>query len=207
VASEIFDMLLTAPLQAKRDEWMWDVGERIRRLESQDPVRLSQLTNDATFTSVLLRSTQAALRANTRGKIELLKGAVAHSAAGCGIASDLQVIFVRYLDELTESHVALLSALVTQERLLGTLRAWEVLYEIVKGTTSLKLTHEEFQLLGNDLRARLLLRISERLEDFDDIYHGPELITSDEGEPGSMIRVTDIGRQFLAFVELPPEFT
>jgi hypothetical protein len=201
LAGELFSMLLKAPLETRRDNWMWDIMERIRKIEMANPQRVSELVQDPTFTSVLVQATQAAFRANRDEKVELLKNAVTQSAAGIDIDSDLQVTFVRYLDELTPSHIAVLSAMANSERNLVTLRSWESVYGVVAATMApTGIDQEAFQLFCSDLRSRLLIRASDDLDDFDDVAHGPARIAI-QGEPaGAMIRVTGIGRQFLAFV-------
>ena len=125
------------------------------------------------------------------------------SAAGIDIGSDLQVAFIRYLDELTPSHVKVLTTMLANESILDRIRSWPVLYDVIRIEASLIMTPEEFQLFCNDLRARLLIRASDRLHDFEDISHGPVLRAVEEGDDRAMIRVTDIGRKFLRFVSQP----
>jgi len=66
--SEIFGLVLVAPLESRRESWMYDIADRLHRIELSIPQRFAELPTDPTFTSVLLQATQAAYRANREEK-------------------------------------------------------------------------------------------------------------------------------------------
>lgn len=200
VAGEVFAMVLAAPLDKRREEWMQAIAERLHRLEKDDPKRFAELPSDPTFTSVLLQASQAAYRSNRQEKTRLLRNAVTQSAAGVSIESDFQVMFVRYVDEMTAGHVAVLASIAKNEKALAYVEAWEALCGAVCTDIDVTMSREQFQLLCQDLRSRLLVRISDHLKDFKDLVEGPSVLTT-EGGGRPMLRVTDIGRQFLTFVD------
>jgi hypothetical protein len=199
VLAEVFGMILVAPLERRCERWMQDVADRLKALEERDPARFSALPNDDTFTTVLLQATQASSRAHTEEKRVLLRNAVMRSAGGVDLEADLQVTFVRYLDELLPSHVALLSAVSSNERDVAYVKSWEDLYSKVASDVGGSLTRERFRLLMGDLNTRVLLRVNDLLEEFPELGQGPTILTTEESG-NAMVRVTTLGRQFLAFV-------
>src|SRR6266571_8793264 len=67
-AVELFQALVTPPLERRRDTWMREVGEAIQRLESEKKIQLDQLQKDEKFLDTLMQASGAALRTSQEEK-------------------------------------------------------------------------------------------------------------------------------------------
>jgi hypothetical protein len=124
VGAELFAMVVRAPYDRRAEEWMRDVGDRLRRLSERDEHRFRALFEDEEFASVLIAATQAATRSHRREKTTLLANGVEHSARKIDVATDLQLLFVRFVDEMTLTHVALLRMLEARGNDVASVRSY-----------------------------------------------------------------------------------
>ena len=162
---------------------------------------MNELKENDEFQSVLLQATQAAIRSHQQEKHSALRNAVVNTAKGIDVDPDLKQTFVRYVDELTPSHISLLRFFHENEQTLRRAESYETIlsqFEAQRGRVR-SLDRDEFKLLCEDLKARLLLRIGARVADFDDIYD-PVIIDSGGAEDLPWARVTGIAKQFLRFI-------
>ena len=193
-------MVWAPPFERRSRAWLSRIEERLRAIESREPERFKLLSQDDTFASVLISATQAAFRARHEEKLQLLGAAVEQSASGTQISADLQVLFVRFIDELTVSHVRLLRCLAEHPEELRTASSYETLRTLFTQSTQAAPTPEEFLLMCNDLTARVLLRISSSVQEFRDVLEVDYVITEGSSDD-PLVRVTDLGRTFLSFVD------
>lgn len=205
LAAELFG-LIAPPLERRRDEWMKLVIEALRRLEEEQPERFRQLALSDLFASVCLQAAQAAMRAESEQKRVMLAAAVVNAARGTNFDADLQTTFVRYLDELTSSHIVLLSTLAENEVEVQRAGGYPQLLALFRQASASKCDEERFLLLCGDLNTRLLLRLSPYLETFKDLAETPVMAAEGPNEePPLLARVTHIGHLFLAFVATDSE--
>lgn len=104
--SEAADYLLTASLTRRREAWANSVSSRLEAIENL----MDALKDDGIFTSTLVEATLAAMKTHQQEKLDLLANAVANSAT-TSLEEDLALTFVRYVSELTPSHIEVLKKL------------------------------------------------------------------------------------------------
>ena len=201
VGAELFAMIVRAPYDRRAKEWMRHVGDRLRLLSERDEHRFRALFEDEEFASVLIAATQAATRSHRREKTKLLANGVEQSARKIDVSTDLQLLFVRFVDEMTLTHVALLRMLETRGIDVASVKSYLALYDMFTADTRATCTTEEFQLFCNDLGARVLARFSASLDEFPGVAESDAIVTEDSGR-GTMVLVSDLGRSFLKFVGL-----
>jgi hypothetical protein len=199
-AGELLQLLLSPPLEKRRNAWMKEVGRTLQELEKNRGIKLEELQTNEAFVTAVLQATQTALRNHQREKIEALRNAVINSASGINIEEDLQLQFIRYVEELAPSHFALLKFLADHEQRLASIKTYEELYQQFVPQSLQDVSREEFMLLCADLSGHVLLRISPSVKEFEGVHQSTVLITSAPRHKGPMLMVTGIGRQFLAFV-------
>jgi hypothetical protein len=133
----------------------------------------------------------------------MLRDAVITSAREASIAADLQLQFVRFLDELTPTHVELLRFLSAREAEAGNLRSYEALLSAYNAECSSPASKDYFRMLMSELESRVLIRVSASMAEFADVYD-EELLTTENTSILPFLRVTDIGAQFLDMVSKDP---
>lgn len=106
-----FEALFASPIEKRKEEWLQkladvvvELGERIGELT---PERLAQ---DDVFVTVVMQSSQIALRNHQVEKLEALRNAVLNSVLST-IEEDEKFVFLRLIDQLTPVHLRTLKFL------------------------------------------------------------------------------------------------
>lgn len=201
-AVEFFSALVAPPLEHRRLLWMEEIANSLRILEENRQITLSDLQSNEIFITTLVQASEAAVRNHQHEKIQALRNAVINSAIGIDIEEDLQLVFIRFINELTPSHFSLLRFFRDNEEDFRNAKSYEVLFQAFTSHNPTSIQQEEFKLLCADLTARVLLRISSTVEDFNDVGE-PNYLTEDSNiENKPLLRVTDIGKKLLEFVSI-----
>jgi hypothetical protein len=198
-AADLFALFIPAPFERRWVEWMERCEMRFRHLATRDKELFERLRSNEEFISVFIAASQAAVRTHHAEKRGMLASAAVHAAEGAGIGVDLQLIFVRFVDELTPGHFQLLALFAEHEAVMAKLSGFEPLRQFVLTVAPSAVSSAEFKLLCNDLQSRVLVRFSEAFDDFDGLAVVNALATEDSGV-GARVAVTDLARSFLAFV-------
>ena len=107
-AAELFNTVITPPLEKRRDAWRQSVGERLQELEAREKIRLEDLQSNEAFITATARASLAAMRAHDKEKLDALKNAVVNSARHYAPSDTLQQLFIQWVDDLTVDHLRFL---------------------------------------------------------------------------------------------------
>jgi len=66
-AAELFNSIVTPPLERRRLEWMRQLGERLSRLEAEGRLKIEDLRESEPFADVVLEASHVAMRTSQRG--------------------------------------------------------------------------------------------------------------------------------------------
>lgn len=197
-ASVLLEAVIRPPLERRREKWFEEVAERLADLEQQDKnFKLALLAGDEVFQTVFLAASQAALRTHQAEKREALRNAVLNSAARNAPDEDVQLMFINFVDAFTASHLRILDLFADPPGWAA--RNNTAFREHYMGGRSTILEEAFSELAGRrsiydqwvrDLHTRGLLGVD-------------SLHTTVSG-PGMMQGVvTDLGKQFLAYISRP----
>jgi hypothetical protein len=114
-ALELFNALVTPPIERRKAEWMEAVASELQRLAQKQVFSLEALLENEQFIDTILEASQAAIRTSSSEKREALKNAVINSASPNPPEESLQKIYIRLVDELTEWHLRILALLHSPE--------------------------------------------------------------------------------------------
>jgi hypothetical protein len=196
VALELFNALVQTPLQRKTQIFMEEVAEKLL----EHGIKIAELQNNEYFKSILIETIIVAMKTHNQQKREMLKTAIIHSALGITIDDDSAVLFVRYIDELTSKHILLLRQLHLHPEPLRTIKGYEELYKLFSEEIGSPVSKDAFKFLCEDLAIRGLIRISQDIDDFVDIYEASAMLYESTNDSLPRIRVTELADDFLAFV-------
>lgn len=198
-AAEIFGAIVTPPLQKRRDKLIEDVVTGLEELRAKRPeLDWDELLKSDKFITATLHATQAALKNHQEEKLEALRNSILNAAIGTSLDEDVQLVFLRYIDELTPWHLRLLDyfqdpaawlkehGIKVPEMLFGGLTVG-----VHAAFPELKKQGELYKQLVSDLQARGLL------EGFSDGTMSPQGIFAS--------RISDFGRRFMSFIRSPIE--
>lgn len=106
-ASELFQLLVSPPLEQRRNEWMEEVGAKLQELE-KGGLDLAGLQENEQFITAVMKASSAAVRTHQREKLNALRNAIANIATGRSPDDTELDIILRFLDDLTEMHFRLI---------------------------------------------------------------------------------------------------
>lgn len=200
---EIFKAVLATPLEQRTHEWGKKVAIAIEELRTADANILPRLKSSEEFQSLLLQATWAAIRNHHREKLTALHNAVINAACGTDVSSDLQLLFVRYVDELSPVHLVVMDFFILNEREIARLESFIRLHEVFSRTTNQRIEPQFFKLVCDDLKSRSLVRISDEFGDLPGLYK-ESLLATQQPKENPRIIITDLGQAFMRFVLMNP---
>jgi hypothetical protein len=108
LATEIFGLIVTPPLEKRRAEWMNEVAEKLTELEENKTINFEDLQNNDQFIDVVLQATTLALKTSEIEKIKAFQNAVINTASGQSPDQTKSQIFLNQLDSFTTWHIKIL---------------------------------------------------------------------------------------------------
>ena len=187
------------PLEKRKERWISEVSSAIDDIERRFAVLPEQLQDDERFISFLYQSTIVALKNHQHEKIRSLRAALVSAASPNAIAEDVAFQFLRYVDELTPSHINILHCLQREILVFASLDNLQQVYENYSKLCSLQIERIAFRSFLHDLDARFLIHIG----DTEDLPEFASKASYFAIETSSMKRleVTSFGRNFLEFIK------
>lgn len=107
-AAELFDHVITPPLEKRREAWRESVGKRLRELEAREQFSIDDLQSNDAFITAATRASQAAMRSHHECKLDALRNAILNSARPGAPSDTFQQLFILWVDELTVDHLRIL---------------------------------------------------------------------------------------------------
>jgi hypothetical protein len=105
----LLETVLAPPLERRREKWFRMLGAAVEQLQQTvDGLTTEALSENDVFITVVAQATQVALRTHQDEKLNALKAAVLNSGLPNPPADDLQLMYVRFIDELSPWHIRLL---------------------------------------------------------------------------------------------------
>ncbi len=184
-AAEFLQPLVQPPLEKRRDDWMTDVSERLKKLESEG-LTFEKIQQNEKFISTLLQATQISIRTHQQEKREALKNAVLNSARPNSPDDSEQQMFLNFVDIMTEWHIRLLRFFKSPPSVPG----------LSIGSLSTVLENHNVELRGrrefyDQIWRDLYLRGFVNIEQLNGTLSGNDLIRD---------RTTQMGAKFLQFI-------
>ena len=187
----LLNYIVIPPLERRRDEWMRDVADAVRRLQDAGRVRIDDLQHDEKFIDAVLTASTAAIRVHDREKRDALRNAVLNSALPGGPEAVQQQIFLAHIDRYTGLHLTLLD-------MFNNPSGWQ---PKDRRPVSKQNARAFVWSVFPNLREELAQGV------WADLYHDGFVTTPviDNGMEGSTVapRTTPYGRSFLDFVKEP----
>jgi hypothetical protein len=198
--TELWTALFAPSIERRRQEWMEKVATATCKLE----IDLNKLQNNQSFLTIYLAATIAALKTHQEQKIQYLLNAVLNSIQNIDVKDDFQNIFIRYIDELTPSHIFFLQFLYDHREEVKNIYSYQNLYDYFQKIEPSNLKTFEFKTLCSDLSSRSLVQFCQTINDFPGVYSSSVWVEDDEDDSTNktMIKTTDLGIDFLIFISL-----
>lgn len=108
-ATELFTLVVSAPLEKRRDAWMSSVAEELRHLEEAVAgFQLENLQKNEAFITAVMHASTIAMRSHQVEKLDALRNAVVNAAGGFRPDDDEMLLFLQWIDELSVPSIRML---------------------------------------------------------------------------------------------------
>ena len=106
--SELFNILVTPPLEKRRQEWMEEVTKSLYELNERGSLEIEKLIENDLFIDVIMKTSSIAIRNSKLLKKEALKNALLNTVILENPDESLIQIFLNLIDNFTEWHIKIL---------------------------------------------------------------------------------------------------
>ncbi len=199
-APELFRRFVAPPLEKRQYAWMQEVANTLEWLELNKGLTLEELENNEGFVSVVIQATNVAIRNHHQEKKRSLASCILNAGISTDVETDLQLAFVRYIDELSPSHIVLLRAIGERYNEIAPLKSYENLYELLRINLANQPSRDIFKMMCLELQGRGLIRISQDIEEFTGIYEASAILNEGTRDDLPRVVISEVGRQFLDFI-------
>ena len=189
---------LNNDLARRQEFWMVQVSEAINALQKRSGLTVDELMKNEAFTSFLLQATPIALRNHQKEKITTLKNALASVGNPEFSDEDLAFQFLRYIDELTVSHLSILRLISSRADAFKEVKSMQQAFEHLTQEEPADISPLIARTYLRDLDARGLVNAID-LEDLPDFESKAVYIAAEQTDRHPL-QLTEIGRKFLAFI-------
>jgi hypothetical protein len=196
ILAEVGDVNLN-PLRKRQYRWMVEAAKAIQQIEERLDRNVESLMLDEAFQSFLIEISIIAVKTHQKEKLNALRNALISVADPKRVDEDACFQFIRYIGELSPTHLKILSH-------------WKHSAEHPYRATSLEMMHASFEIFEKleidrsayrtyvqDLSARFLIVISQ-LDDFHEF--DIKFVIESEGRFHKTPIITTIGKQFMSFI-------
>lgn len=107
-AAELLDLVVTPALHMRYDRWLRRMAESVDEMRAHGLDVRTLKDNEALITAIL-NATAAAARTHEEDKLEALRNAITNAALGMEADDHVQMMFIRFVDELQGLHLRMLA--------------------------------------------------------------------------------------------------
>ena len=193
--SALFCEIFAPPIKKRQDQWMEDVGNILVDLQKQKNINLDDLQKNEAFIDLVYQATRAALGTANEEKRRALRNAIRNSASDNAPEIAFQRLFIRMIGDLDECHLKVL-------KLYNDPQGWFDKYQKQRPSIAaagldiiLKTALPEYA-ERPDLYKQIWQELNQR-----GLVNTPDLVGLVSKKALYVSRTTDMGKQFLEFIE------
>lgn len=190
--------LYVNPLGKRKQRWLELVAEAVTQIQKELGTLPQSLQENEEFVSFLYQATQIALRNHQKEKLNALRGALVSIAHPRARPEDEAFLYLRYIDELSASHLRLLATLDRHAGQISRYTKLEAVHARVEAVLEERIDRAFFRAVLRDLESRTLILMTD-VEDFPEYESTIDRLVTEESKPRPLC-VTSIGRAFLSFI-------
>lgn len=202
--ADLFKFIVSPSLEKRKDRWMQLVVEAIRTLQARTEFSIEGLRDNEEFTTLLIQTTQSAMKTHVESKHQLLKTALINAAL-TNFEFDLKQVYLNLLDRFTPSHIIVLHSVQGTKQHTTALRSGNLYYAKlveIQDSIALKIGGVMFLAILEDLHSAGLLVISDNFIITDGDVEQTSVMAYEDSETTGLpnMNITDLGNHFLSFV-------
>ncbi len=109
VATELFGLIVTPPLDKRRQVWMNEVAEKLKDLEENGKIDFLSLSQNEQFIDTVITATTYAIKTSEIEKITALRNTIINTSLNEAPEKTKSQIFLKLVDDFTVWHLKILS--------------------------------------------------------------------------------------------------
>lgn len=206
---ELFSVVLPPSIESRRDKWMNEVSLVLNDLLKKNKDLINELKINEDFISLLLETSQLALKTHREEKLQLYKRALKNSIS---IDFDyfIQETYVRYIEELNPNQILVLNFINTNQEKLNYVNSYQKYYNLLtvgsvgllSPTLDSSIDSSTVRFFLQDLDKKGLIIVSDAIEDLEGyVRENSYLITEKSKDELPYIKITEFGKNFLKMIE------
>lgn len=204
---ELFSVILPPSIELRRDKWMKEVSMRLNELLEKNENLLTDLKENEDFISILLETSQLALKTNREEKIKLYSLALKNSVK-IDINFFIQQAYIRYIEELNPYQVLILDFIDKNQNQIIELDSYQKYYNLLtKGLfglgaiLDLSIDSSTVRFFFQDLDKKGLIIVSDAIGELDgSVYEGNYIAYEDQKDLPYIV-ITEFGKNFLNMIK------
>jgi hypothetical protein len=119
IASELYSKVIIPSLDKRRINWLNDLASRLINLEKRiNNFKVSDLSKNQLFLTVITQATQIAIRNHQDEKLEVLRNVVINSTRPLFGDYSLYLMFLQWIDAFTPWHIRILNYLASPSMII-----------------------------------------------------------------------------------------
>ena len=177
---------------------MVEVSAAINTLVGRFGVLPSHLANDEQFTTFVVQASLAAFKTHQAIKLGALRNALVNSYNRTEREAEVGLQYLRYIDELSPTHLKLLSTIDLNVGPYAAFTTLEELHVALPTDAGTNIERSTLRVFLQDLEARFLVRLGD-LEELPE-YASKKSMSLREESAVRPIEVTPLGSSFLLFI-------
>lgn len=191
----VLSEFLSEPYSRRKQLWLQQLAEVVSELQNRVSELSKPLEENERFLTAVLHANQIAMRAHQQEKLSALRNAVRNSALKSAPDDDRQLMFLRFIDDLTVSHIRVLAVF---DNPTAAVAATGKEMRVIMGGLVLVIYHCVPELNG---QVHFCDQLCRDLENRGLVAQGTKLNVSMTLQGMLTPRTTDLGKQFLAFIK------
>ena len=199
-AAELFQLVVTPPLERRRQAWMESISDGLNNLEEKQKCVINELQANESFIDTIMQASHAAMRTSQEEKRRALRNAVLNAALPNPPDEARQHIFINWVESMTVWHLRMLQLFADPPAWYQTNRRQPPQFAI-SGSLSTLLT-DAYPALQS--QRELYDKIAKDLYN-DGLLKANGLHTMMSGSGPFERRATQLGDEFIAFIADPED--
>lgn len=195
LSSEILSVIITPPLERRRNEWLVEVENRLIELNESKLIDLEDLRKNNHFIDIVIQTTSLALKTHEKDKFEAYKNILINTSLNIDIDQTIAKIYIHQLEKFTPLHLKILKFINNPQMYFESIKvkpktniSGSLSQVIFQAFPELESQKELLNLVWNDLR-------SCGFHNFGDVQ------SSMSGTIVFTSRTTKFGKDFIEFIE------
>lgn len=197
--SEFIKSFWPQGFEKRKEEWLQCLAEKVENMPDELAKKTISFFETEEGKTLLLKAAIAAISTHKREKHQAIRDVLLNTVNDPDIHYDQKEIYVGIITDLEPYDLVLLKIINTYHEEFGEINSYEEAFIICKGH-GFQGDRDEFFLIINKLKDKSLIRISDHIDGFGDVY-SPDVVITESTNDMPKIKITDFAKRLVIYIE------